>query len=382
MLKNKIYKYFSLEILRNFLIILFAFSSIVWTVRSVNFLELIVDNGHSIKTYLLFSILNLTNVITKLIPISFLFALVVSIIKFDKQNELLSLWTNGVSKISLVNLFFFISIFIFLLQLLFAVFITPTALNKSREIVRTSDIDSVNSLIKSNDFSDSFESLTFFVGEKTNNNELKNIFIRDENNTFKSLVSDQGKSSNTTIIARSGSINKKKLVLNNGVIQSQNNDGKVNIVEFEKTELSLFKLSTGFIKQPKIQETNTVLILKCLFLSDLVFVKEKLIENNCPSHRGNELFETVSRRIGMPLYIPLLSLISSFLLFSKRNKKYNFFDKYIYGFYGFIVLIFAEILVRYSGFSLTNASLYFLLPLLMTPIVYFYLLTKIKTEKV
>ena len=51
--------------------------------------------------------------------------------------------------------------------------------------MRTSDIDSVNSLIKSNDFSDSFESLTFFVGEKTNNNELKNIFIRDENNTFK-----------------------------------------------------------------------------------------------------------------------------------------------------------------------------------------------------
>ena len=111
-----------------------------------------------------------------------------------------------------------------------------------------------------------------------------------------------------------------------------------------------------------------------------MFVKEKLIESNCPSHRGNELFETVSRRIGMPLYIPLLSLISSFLLFSKRNKKYNFFDKYIYGFYGFIVLIFAEILVRYSGFSLTNASLYFLLPLLMSPIVYFYLLTKIKLK--
>ena len=381
MLKNKIYKYFSLEILRNFLVILFAFSSIVWTVRSVNFLELIVDNGHSVKTYLYFSFLNLSNVVTKLIPISFFFALLVSIIKFDRQNELLSLWTSGVSKIKLVNLFFFLSILIFLLQLFFAVFITPSALNKSREIVRTSDIGSINSLIKSNDFSDAFESLTFFVEEKDSNNELKNIFIRDENNTFKSLVSDQGKSSNTTIFAKSGSINKKKLILQSGIIQSQNNDGKINIVEFERTELSLVKLSTGFIINPKIQETHTFNILTCLIKNRKKDLQEKFIKN-CPNHRTNDLIETVSRRMGMPLYIPILSLIGSFLLFSRRSKKYNFVDKYIFGFYGFVILVLAEILVRYSGFSNLNTSLYFLTPIIITPIIYFYLIKKVKSEKI
>ena len=54
MLKNKIYKYFTKEILKSFIVILFAFTAIAWTVRAVNFLDLIVDDGHSLRTYLLF----------------------------------------------------------------------------------------------------------------------------------------------------------------------------------------------------------------------------------------------------------------------------------------------------------------------------------------
>ena len=60
MLKNKIYKYFTLEIMKLFLTILFAFTAIAWTVRAVNFLDLIVDSGYSVKTYLQFSIFNVT----------------------------------------------------------------------------------------------------------------------------------------------------------------------------------------------------------------------------------------------------------------------------------------------------------------------------------
>ena len=72
MLKNKIYKYFTTEIFKTFITILFAFTSIAWTIRAVNFLDLVVENGHSITTYLSFSILNITNILTKFIPLAFL----------------------------------------------------------------------------------------------------------------------------------------------------------------------------------------------------------------------------------------------------------------------------------------------------------------------
>ena len=71
MLKNKIYNYFQKEILKSFFTILFAFTIIAWTVRSVNFLDLIVDDGHSLKLYATYTLLNITNVITKFIPCLF-----------------------------------------------------------------------------------------------------------------------------------------------------------------------------------------------------------------------------------------------------------------------------------------------------------------------
>ena len=99
MFKNKIYNYISLELLKSFILILFSLSLIAWTVRAVNFLDLIVDSGYSTSTYFIYSILNLTNIITKFIPLSFLLAILLTIIRLERQNELLVLWTSGSSKI-------------------------------------------------------------------------------------------------------------------------------------------------------------------------------------------------------------------------------------------------------------------------------------------
>ena len=44
MLKNKIYKYFTIEIIKTFFTILFALSAIAWTVRAVSFLDLVIED--------------------------------------------------------------------------------------------------------------------------------------------------------------------------------------------------------------------------------------------------------------------------------------------------------------------------------------------------
>ena len=41
MLQNKIYQNFTKEILKTFIVILFGLSAIAWTVRAVNFLDLL-----------------------------------------------------------------------------------------------------------------------------------------------------------------------------------------------------------------------------------------------------------------------------------------------------------------------------------------------------
>ena len=381
MLKNKIYKYFTIEIFKSFLTILFAFTAIAWTVRAVNFLDLIVDNGHSVTTYLIYSLYNITNIITKFIPLSFLLALTLSIVKFERQNELIILWTTGLNKIKLINLFFLISLLILLIQIIFSTFITPFALNKSRSLVSSSTLNSVSSVIKNNNFSDSFKKVTFFVENiSADDKMMSNIFIRDESNNFQNLVSDEEDSVNTTILARKGFFKNNELVLFNGIIQNQNKNGELNNIKFEKTNLILDNLSSRTITTPKLQETSTYFLLKCLSNK---LNNSSILLINCP--KGNltkAITETISRRIGMPIYIPLISLICSFLLLSFKRKKNKILSKYFFFILGFFILLLAEILVRYSGFSKLNTVLYFLTPLTCIPLTYIFLKNKLNSEKI
>ena len=71
MLQNKIYQNYITEILKNFFTILLGLSAIAWTVRAVNFLDLIVDNGYPVLTYFTYSFLNLFGIMTKFFPLAF-----------------------------------------------------------------------------------------------------------------------------------------------------------------------------------------------------------------------------------------------------------------------------------------------------------------------
>ena len=209
MLQNKIYQNFIKEILKTFLLILFGLTIIAWTVRAVNFLDLIVESGYSVSTYFQYSFLNLFGILTKFVPLAFLLSLMMFIIKQIQEKEFLILWTSGVKKIKIVNLFFFISIFILIFYLISSNLIAPLALNESRTIIRQNNFNSLLPTIRAQQFSDSFTGFTFIV-EKKSKNKVENIFIHDSSNTLKSLTSNKAKSISTTISAKNGLVEEKK----------------------------------------------------------------------------------------------------------------------------------------------------------------------------
>ena len=71
-------------------------------------------------------------------------------------------------------------------------------------------------------------------------------------------------SKNKTIIAESGIIDKNKIILEKGIIQSYEENNTVRIIQFNKTLLNFENLDNRVIKVAKIQETSTVKILSCL----------------------------------------------------------------------------------------------------------------------
>jgi len=375
MLSNKIYKHFFLELSKYFLITLFTFTAIVWTVQAVNFLDLVVEDGHALSIYLGYSLLNVPKILTKFIPLSFLIALVLSILKFENENELIILWTAGLNKLKLVNFFVKVSLIITLFQLFFAVVINPSILNYSRSLIKSSNLDFISSMVKTNQFNDTVPGLTIFVEKKNENGDMENIFIRDEGKVLKSLENSSN-TDNVTIIAKKGRVansNNPVLILRNGIIQSEKigqeeNQTKKNLqtIKFEKTTLKLDNLQTRSIVQTKIQETPSKLLLECYMGK-----QEKNILN-CPrDHRKNDVLSEINRRFGMPLYIPVITLILCFLLNQREENKFKNFYKYFYPISAFLILVLAEILVKYSGKSFTNTLIYYLTPLVLLPLIYF-----------
>ena len=372
-MKKTIYKYFFYEFIIYFTVTLFALAAVVWTVQAVNYLDLVTEDGHAFITYFYYSLLTLSKVLTKLIPFCFLTAIILTIIKFERDNELIVLWTSGLNKIHVVNLIFRISVLVMLLQLLLTNIFNPTLLNFSRTLLKNSQLQFIPSLLKEKQFNDAVEGLTIFIEKKDENQIYKNIFIRDDGKILSKIAG----SSSSTIFAKSGhmSEDEKNLILYNGNIQKLNEDGDVNIIQFQKTTLNLSGISTKSISEPKMQETPTMQILRCL-------TQNNTARHNCDDSKKS-MMDTkieINKRFGMPIYIPLISLISCFLLTSRKDKKMFYLNKYIYFFIGVLILILAEIIVRYSGISWNHTIIYYLLPIGTAPLFYLALIRAFKYE--
>ena len=369
MFQNKIFFNFSLEILKIFLTVLFGLSMIALTVRAVNFLDLIVDNGYSILAYFQYSLLNLLGISIKFIPLSFLISLTIFILKHQQDNEFIILWTSGVKKISLIRMFIAISFFVAVINLTFSVFLTPLALNKSRHLLHNENFNSFLPTVKSQKFNDSFKGFTFFVEEKKDN-QIANIFIHDTSNNLKNISPNTKDQYTNTIIAENGVIENKKLLLLNGKIISEKKNSETEILNFQQIKIGLENLETMVIKKPKIQETSTITLIKCLYAKQ---------ENNkfCNNDFKKEIKSTLNRRIVIPFYIPAISLICALALV-KTKKIY--FSKYLIFVYSFILLVFTELVVRYTGLNNTLLYLFIFLPPLLILFFYFYLIYKFSVE--
>jgi len=383
-MRNTIYRYFFVEFISLFALILISTCVIVWIVQAVNYLDFVTEDGHAFSVYFTYSVLNIPKVIGRLIPLVFLISLLTTILQFENNNELLVFWTSGLNKIRLVNLAFKISILITLFQLLLSLVVSPSSLNFARSILKSSSVTLFSSLVKEKKFNDTVKGLTVFVEKKKPNGEMLNVFLRDD---------APGNAKSKTIIAKKGYIITKGvmpfvkvgvlseqnfLVLFDGVIHTEKKNNKINFLNFYKTEINLSYFDTKTTTYPKIQENNTLSLLNCIkpFLDE---GKATLSEQQCRA-RIDDITAELNRRLGMPLYIPIISIIICYLLSSRIESKYYFLQKYIVFITAFTILVFAEIMVRYSGNSALSAIIYYSLPPLLILLNYLNLIRIFKFE--
>ncbi len=358
-MKKLIFRKFLLDTTNFFLLSLISLSLIVWVMQAVNFLDFITEDGHGIKVYLYYTLLNLPKIISRILPTIFFISLFYMIIKYESNNELIIYWTNGIKKNQFMHNIVIFSIFFLFIQIILTSLVVPTSQNAARSHIRSSNIDFFPSLIKERQFIDVVDKLTIFIDERKANGELKNIFLKEE-------TSDQKE--NQIVVAKKGNLItedfKSYLILYDGVFIKKQNK-KITNFEFNKTKFDLTKFATKTTTHPKIQELSTNQLIKCikLFMEDPEYNNKKDIfcKKSTVKYSKQELY----KRLFIPFYIPVVSLIACFLILrNKDDYSYNFFKIFIF-IIAIIVIIISEISTRYSSQSDELTIIFLFLPFLI-----------------
>jgi len=369
-MKKKIFKKLYAEIFVFFLLTLFTLSAIIWILQAVNFLDIVSEDGHSIATYFKYSSLNLAKIINKTFLLSFFLSLFYIFVIYEEKNQLLIYWTNSVSKINFLNKVIFFSISLTIASLVLSFQIVPFTQDKARSYIRSSNLDFFPSLIKPRKFIDTVEKLTVFI-DKKENKKIENIILKDSSNSNNVQI----------IIAKKGQIvsNKenKLLVLNEGKIISTNKKNRSNIFDFKETIFDLSKYQTKTTTTTKIQELNSLDIFYCL--KDINKQESKKFKNFlCQKDIKKELSREFYKRVYLPFYILLITIIVSFLILSSHFEKNYKLKKIQIFLIGISMVVFSEISINFiSENNFHNLLVLIMLPVLIS-ISYLIFINRVK----
>ena len=103
-----------------------------------------------------------------------------------------------------------------------------------------------------------------------------------------------------------------------------------------------------------------------------------LNKNFCNENFKKEIIPNLNRRIVMPFYIPVITLVCCLLLL-KTEKKY--LGKYIIFCYSLLILVFSELFIRYTGINLSSRIIFLTLPLALFLFLYSFIFLKLNNEK-
>ena len=378
-MKKIIFKKISSDLIQFFMLSMISISTIIWVLQAVNYLDFVIEDGHGFLVYLKYTLLSFPKILSKIFPFTMFFATIYILLKYENKNELVIFWNFGISKIKFINFFIKFSIIFLIFNLILNAIIVPTAQEKARSFIRSSDLDFFESILKPKKFIDVVKNLTIYFDEKTNNGELKNIFLKDNSkkNEFQVTFAKVGKFEFRDNI--------KILTLYNGKTITGKN-GTLSEFEFSKTDFNIARFGSNTISVPKTQENSTIDLIKCVLTLESVKhikkdYKKSYIFNNCKVENLENVYKELYRRLILPFYNPLLVMMSLLIILkSKDDSAFNSYKFKIFIF-GFLFIIFLEASLKFISSNLVDNFLVFALPFILFFTMYIYFISKLIFKK-
>jgi lipopolysaccharide export system permease protein len=361
------YKKFYLDTCKFFVVSVLTVGLIVWIIQAVNYFDYVTEDGHGIKVYFFYSILNFPKIIHRILPFIFFISLFYILLSYELKNEISIFWINGISKINFAKHLILFSLIFMFFQIILGAYISPLSKYKARNYLKNSNVDFFTSLVREGKFINITKGLTIFIKDKTIDGTFVDIFLEETKSNGSQMI-----------YAKKGILidnkSNKLFELYDGQVINNDINNKLNIFSFDKINFNLNNLNSNTITTPKIQELNIIELFNCFFklenVSKVSFV--------CNEDLYDEVIFELLKRIYNPVYIPLIALFLCFLLNTSKNEaryktKVNCIFLIVLS-----IIVFSEVASRYTVSSDGLNLIFLITPLVVFLITFiiFYLTTR------
>ena len=224
-------------------------------------------------------------------------------------------------------------------------------------------------------FNDAITGLTIYSNSKDKDGNLKEIYLKKGTGDFQITYAKKGNFKQVG--------NNQILELYSGETISVINN-KITSFKFSKSDFNLSNLEDNTTTYKKTQEVATLDLIKCyhnLMNFNILQIDKNFEVENCREENINNILKELYKRIIIPLYIPVLILISLLLIIrSKENTNYTKYRFLIFSI-GLSTIVISEMTIRFINEDFFRNIKIVIIPMFSLITLYFLFLIKFKFIK-
>jgi lipopolysaccharide export system permease protein len=290
-------KYLTFHLVMPILIVAFTLTGIVWLSQSLRFIDLIINKGLDVSTFLYLSLLLIPSLLVIILPVSLFVSVMYIYNKLTSESELLVLKSAGISRLGLAVPALTVAGAVTLINYLISFYILPASYREFKNMQEFIRNNYASVLLQEGVFSTPIPRFTVYIESRDKDGTPRGILVHDARNAD-SLV---------TYIAQSGSIVQdakgSHVNLINGNIQKiDKKNGNLSLIYFDSYPVDLSVYVNNSDKRLRVAEER--------YIGELLFPQESDPKLN------SRLVAEGHHRIVWPFLSLTLTIIGLAVLFS------------------------------------------------------------------
>ncbi len=230
-------KYIVREIWRPLVAAALILSAVVWLTQSLQMLDLIINRGQSLGTFMMMTLFVFPSLLTIILPFALFCAVLYTLNRLTTDSEIAVMWSAGASNWEIARPVTLVAVGVALITLAINLYFMPAGYRSMKDKAYQIRTDIASTLIKDGTFSHPKKGVTIFTGDSNSNGEFKSLFFYDARET-NSPVAYTAKLGRLVQSAQG-----PRLILVDGRILPSDADGSDDKLTFQKYVLDLSDMS-------------------------------------------------------------------------------------------------------------------------------------------